>query len=222
MKMVYSLPAWYSVFTAGLGGGGGLDHPLRNFTSSRCDHHLDFKFIFPPSTLYVTVLFCAPGASGTGSGNPNCGAQLSRCGHVNETLIFVQLCPLSARSPRDATETFQVVFRPRSRFPLNTPRSVTRAAGPSQQILVFCGCSGTAESGPGRDAMPSLGVRLRRGVLRRYRQVPRTEADGAFSYSPVLLNAGSQTTHQRFSWTIEVASHLQESLPPPAVLSVID
>lgn len=41
--------------------------------------------------------------------------------------------------------------------------------------------------------MPSLGIRLRRRVLRRYRQVPRTEADGTFSYSPVLLHAGSQT-----------------------------
>lgn len=43
--------------------------------------------------------------------------------------------------------------------------------------------------------MPSLCVHLRRGVLRRYRQVPRTEADGTFNYgrasnSQGLLSAG--------------------------------
>lgn len=43
--------------------------------------------------------------------------------------------------------------------------------------------------------MPSLCVYLRRGILRRYRQVPRTEADGAFNYSRAvnrrgLLNSG--------------------------------
>lgn len=43
--------------------------------------------------------------------------------------------------------------------------------------------------------MPSFCVYLRRGILRRYRQVPRTEADGAFNYSRAsnrrgLLNSG--------------------------------
>lgn len=43
--------------------------------------------------------------------------------------------------------------------------------------------------------MPSFCVNLRRGMLRRYRQVPRTEADGAFNYSrasnrPGLLKSG--------------------------------
>ncbi|KAJ4920575.1 hypothetical protein JOQ06_016407, partial [Pogonophryne albipinna] len=30
--------------------------------------------------------------------------------------------------------------------------------------------------------MPSCGVQMRRGILGRYRQVPRTEADGAFNF----------------------------------------
>lgn len=47
----------------------------------------------------------------------------------------------------------------------------------------------------GTPVMQSFCVHLRRAVLRRYRQVPRTEADGAFDYSQGsnrrgLLNSG--------------------------------
>lgn len=40
----------------------------------------------------------------------------------------------------------------------------------------------TAEACANYEVMPSVCVFLRRGFLRRYRQVPRTEADGAFNY----------------------------------------